>query len=718
LLIVLLAVAACGGTDTAAPVEEAPAADTSAPAEEAAPTEEAAPAEEAAAPATDGPKYRIGVSNGFIGSEWRSQMLTNMEEVAQELNIELIIESGDVDIQGQTQQIQNLLNQDIDALIVNPNSTDALNPILEEAVASGIPVLAVDQETSAEGVTTVTIDQTEWGRIISRALFDMMGGEGDIVVIEGAVGHPANEYRMVGFDEVLADYPGINVVGRDSGGWDQATGQQVMSDFLASIPNIDGVWTQDGMAVGALRAVQTANPDEWPVMLGEGRAGYLQLWDEVRQTNPDFTAFAAVNPPGLAASGLRVMYEVLEGCELDTSKMEGGFNSTIHVPIPFTIDESNFEELLAEYKDFPESYTLDGIISQEDAASFCVGAASAAPAEEDMAETGGATPPMMMSADGTPFRVGVSNGFIGSEWRSQMLTNMEAVAQELGMELIIESGDVDIQGQTQQIQNLLNQDIDALIVNPNSTDALNPILEEAVASGIPVLAVDQETSAEGVTTVTIDQTEWGRIISRALFDMMGGEGDIVVIEGAVGHPANEYRMVGFDEVLADYPGINVVGRDSGGWDQATGQQVMSDFLASIPNIDGVWTQDGMAVGALRAVQTANPDEWPVMLGEGRAGYLQLWDEVRQTNPDFTAFAAVNPPGLAASGLRVMYEVLNGCELDTSKMEGGFNSTIHVPIPFTIDQNNFEELLAQYKDFPESYTLDGIISQEDAASFCK
>jgi ribose transport system substrate-binding protein len=325
---------------------------------------------------------------------------------------------------------------------------------------------------------------------------------------------------------------------------------------------------------------------------------------------------------------------------------------------------------------------------------------------------------MMMSPDGDPFRIGVSNGFIGSEWRGQMLSNMEEVAQELGIELIVESGDVDIQGQTQQIQNLLNQDIDALIVNPNSTDALNPILEEAVASGIPVIAVDQETSAEGVTTVTIDQTEWGRIISRALFEKMGGEGDIVVIEGFVGHPANEYRMVGFDEVLADYPGINVVGRDTGQWDQATGQQVMSDFLASIPNIDGVWTQDGMAVGALRAVQTANPDEWPIMLGEGRAGYLQLWDEVRQNNPEFSAFAAVNPPGLAASGLRVLYEVLEGCTLDTSKMEGGFSSTIHVPIPYTIDDSNFEELLAQYKDFPESYTLDGIISQEDAASFCK
>jgi ribose transport system substrate-binding protein len=104
------------------------------------------------------------------------------------------------------------------------------------------------------------IDQTEWARISIKWLAEQLGGKGDIVLIEGFVGHPANEARMAGVAEVLKGYPNIKVVGRETGSWDQATGQKVMSNFLASLPNIDGIWTQDGMATGVLTALKTANP--------------------------------------------------------------------------------------------------------------------------------------------------------------------------------------------------------------------------------------------------------------------------------------------------------------------------------------------------------------------------------------------------------------------------------------------------------------------------
>ncbi|MBC7871791.1 MAG: substrate-binding domain-containing protein, partial [Chitinophagaceae bacterium] len=207
-----------------------------------------------AAPARQENSFVIGVSNSFVGSEWRTQMIQNMEDAVADLeadygiSIELVIESADTDAQGQIQQIQNLVNRGVDAIIINPGDQAALNLALEEATAEGIVVIAVDQEIAAQGVYNVAIDQKEWAKTSIRWLAEQLGGEGDIVLIEGFVGHPANEARMAGVEEVLAEFPGITVVGRETGSWDQATGQQVMSDFLASIPNIDGVWTQDGMA--------------------------------------------------------------------------------------------------------------------------------------------------------------------------------------------------------------------------------------------------------------------------------------------------------------------------------------------------------------------------------------------------------------------------------------------------------------------------------------
>lgn len=330
-----------------------------------------------AAPAAQEASFTIGVSNSFVGSEWRTQMIQNIEDAVADLathgiNIELVVESADTDAQGQIQQIQNLVNRGVDAIIINPGDQSALNLALEEAVAEGIVVIAVDQEIAAEGVYNVVIDQTEWARISARWLAEKLGGQGNIVLIEGFVGHPANEARMAGVEEVLSQYPGIQVIGRESGMWDQATGQQVMSDFLASLPDIDGVWTQDGMATGVLTAIRTANPAQWPLVTGEARASYLQLWHEILQERPDFESIGVVNPPGVGADGLRVAVEILLGNRVDESQLAGPFGNTLYVPIPYVVTAENFAEYYAQVADLPASYTMDGLITQSQAHAFMV----------------------------------------------------------------------------------------------------------------------------------------------------------------------------------------------------------------------------------------------------------------------------------------------------------------------------------------------------------
>src|SRR6188474_1660284 len=95
LVIVMITIAsmlaACGG----APTTQAPAA-----------TESPAATE---APAGQGP-FTIGISNPFISSEYRTQMIAELEEVNKEymdkgLTTDLVIESADTDVAGQIQQL-------------------------------------------------------------------------------------------------------------------------------------------------------------------------------------------------------------------------------------------------------------------------------------------------------------------------------------------------------------------------------------------------------------------------------------------------------------------------------------------------------------------------------------------------------------------------------------------------------------------------------------
>lgn len=365
--------AACGGQE-AAP-EEPAAAEEEAVVEEAEEAEEAEMEEEEAEMEEEeamADPFVIGISNSFITSEYRTQMIDDLEETNAEymemgLTEELVIESENTDVAGQIQQIETLMNQNVDAILVNPGDAVALNQILEEAVDAGIVVISIDQEIEAEGVVNVGHNQKEWA-YISASWFAEKLQEGDVVLIEGFIGHPANVYRMAGVEEAFADYPGINVLASESGMWDEATGQQVMADFLAAYPDLDGYWTQDGMAIGALQAVLAADLEKAPLGTGEGRVKFLKLWKEMLDADPEYETIAVANAPGVAATGLRIAVELLQGKELKEESLSGQFGTTVEIDPPVIVTPENFEEIYAEYVDggYPDSYLLDGILTLEE----------------------------------------------------------------------------------------------------------------------------------------------------------------------------------------------------------------------------------------------------------------------------------------------------------------------------------------------------------------
>lgn len=320
-----------------------------------------------------------------------------------------------------------------------------------------------------------------------------------------------------------------------------------------------------------------------------------------------------------------------------------------------------------------------------------------------------------------PFTIGVSNGFVGSEWRTQMIQDMQTANAEymkagLTKDLIVQSADVDVPGQIQQMRNLISRGVNAIIVDPNSITGLNSVISEAKKAGIVVISVDQAIPTQDAVNVVIDQTEWARMSMQWLADQLQGKGNIVIINGIAGNPANEARYNGVKSVLSKYPNIKVLNVVNANWDEATGQQKMADLLASQPNIDGVWSQDGMAQGALQAVVAANPAKWPIMVGEARAGYLQLWQQVKQKHPNFGAYGVVNPPGAGASGLRIAVQLLQGKKLKSDALQGDSHNTLFVPIPGTVNPGNYNDQYSLVKDKPASYTIDGSISDSDAKNF--
>src|SRR3546814_3899722 len=92
-----------------------------------------------------------------------------------------------------------MMNQGVDAIIINPNSPTAFDPIFAQAASRDVMVVATDAEVSSKDAIYVGIDQKAWAMQSAKWLAEEMGGNGKVVAINGVAGHPANQMRVDGY---------------------------------------------------------------------------------------------------------------------------------------------------------------------------------------------------------------------------------------------------------------------------------------------------------------------------------------------------------------------------------------------------------------------------------------------------------------------------------------------------------------------------------------
>ena len=222
-VVLALVVAACGDDDEST--------ETTAAAEG---TE--APAETTAAPS--GETFTLGVSNTLVGNAWREQMICAIkaEALARGNVDQVVLQNDNTDVAGQIAQIQTLISQGVDAILVNPADRSALDDVIEEAAAQGIPVISIDAPVTAPSAYFVSNNQVEYGEVGARWLFEALGGEGKVAYMRGLDGHPADTDRDDGFQTALADYPNIEIVYENWTGWDPSTGAQQIPSICCRPP--------------------------------------------------------------------------------------------------------------------------------------------------------------------------------------------------------------------------------------------------------------------------------------------------------------------------------------------------------------------------------------------------------------------------------------------------------------------------------------------------
>lgn len=213
------------------------------------------------------------------------------------------------------------------------------------------------------------------------------------------------------------------------------------------------------------------------------------------------------------------------------------------------------------------------------------------------------------SAEG--LRVGVTV-YDMSSYITQGQEGMEAYAEANGIELLWNSAGGDVSNQANQMEQLINAGVDAIIIVPAQADSLGPQVEMSNEAGIPVIAVNT-TLAEGAgltSAVLPDDVAAGAQEMQQMADALGGEGNIVILQGPLGSSPELDRSAGNQQVLDEYPDINVLAMETANWSRAEAADRMANWITAFGDeIDGVVAQnDDMGLGAVQALREAGIDD--------------------------------------------------------------------------------------------------------------
>lgn len=215
--------------------------------------------------------YTIGITQNNVGVDsyqttYEQAFIAAAEEND---NVEAVVLDAGGDVARQIAQIEDLIQQEVDAIIIWPTNGEAVIPAVRKADQAGIPVIVTNSNIAEAGFDFVASfsgpDNITQGARSAEIMCDRfkaqgMEGEARVVQISGQPGYTTAIERAKGFEDRLPEVcPDVELVETQPGDWNREKSQQVMEAFLVKYDDIDGVYAgDDNMGVGALNAAKAA----------------------------------------------------------------------------------------------------------------------------------------------------------------------------------------------------------------------------------------------------------------------------------------------------------------------------------------------------------------------------------------------------------------------------------------------------------------------------
>jgi ribose transport system substrate-binding protein len=265
----------------------------------------------------EGP-YVIAVSQQDASNGWGNTYNVTMSAYGDQLLADGVLSESLLtavtnDANQQISDIENFIEQQPDAIVVEPLGRAASTTVIKRAISAGIPVVLCANGIEGDDFTSrVDVDFYEVAYKSGVGLAELIGGEGKVVVFNGIAGVDSTETWQAAALDAFSNYPGIEIVATEYAQWNIATAKQKMEAIMAANPEIDGVWAGGGeMALGAGLAFEDAGVEPPKFAMVNVPNGFLRLAQE-----HGYEFVGAPDPPSMARYCLQTAVDILQGEEV------------------------------------------------------------------------------------------------------------------------------------------------------------------------------------------------------------------------------------------------------------------------------------------------------------------------------------------------------------------------------------------------------------------
>lgn len=207
-----------------------------------------------------GDQYTVGVVVKLTGIGYFNRLEEGVKKAADELGVDAFVTGPTAeDSAEQIKIIEDLISQDVDAIVVVPTDAEAITSVLDKAREKGIVVLS-NESPDQEGVDydIELVDNQKFAEAAAEDFAQQIGGKGQYAQFVGSLTQPLHKTWADYVESYFAEnYPDIELVtDRIPSGESADDSRSKTLELLKAYPDLDGIISFGSQGpIGAAEAI-------------------------------------------------------------------------------------------------------------------------------------------------------------------------------------------------------------------------------------------------------------------------------------------------------------------------------------------------------------------------------------------------------------------------------------------------------------------------------